>query len=283
EIRITAKQYDRAIKILQQKNLIIKKIYKFDKDPTTHIRLNHEQLEIEVNKWIANIKQMIVDGEIDEKGRKTNSPKGKKPVKTRDTSDSSKNDESNNGAQTQYYQGEEPKPLGNLVFPQMGKTNSPKREKGNSPNGKKEIPQTGKSLTGKTYRENIQGKHTGNFLNHHHKENPKDMEVVEKEIQLTQDHIQYLFNANISKKEAIRFLEICKKEKQDPGVVAEETYFYFNEKQEDIEDLMSALIHGAQHGWKTSVQVQIVPTNHTAPSDPSDCNLYNWVERDRIK
>lgn len=39
EVRLTAKQVDRAIKILEQKKLIVKKIYKFNKNPTHHIRL----------------------------------------------------------------------------------------------------------------------------------------------------------------------------------------------------------------------------------------------------
>lgn len=42
EIRITAKQYDRAIKILIKKDVVETKIFKFNSNPTTHVRLKWE-------------------------------------------------------------------------------------------------------------------------------------------------------------------------------------------------------------------------------------------------
>jgi hydroxymethylpyrimidine pyrophosphatase-like HAD family hydrolase len=40
EIRITGKQYDRAIKILKQLNIVDVKLFKFNGNPTNHIKLN---------------------------------------------------------------------------------------------------------------------------------------------------------------------------------------------------------------------------------------------------
>lgn len=44
EICITPKQYDRAIKILIEKSLVVAKRFKFNGSPTVHIRLNDEEL-----------------------------------------------------------------------------------------------------------------------------------------------------------------------------------------------------------------------------------------------
>jgi len=65
ECRITPKQFDRAIKILQKKGLVEKKIFKFNGNPTTHIRLNFDVLI----QYLSVFTQRV----------KTNSPKGEKP------------------------------------------------------------------------------------------------------------------------------------------------------------------------------------------------------------
>ena len=44
ECRITATQFDRAIKILEQKNLVQKERFRYEGSPTIHIKLNSEQL-----------------------------------------------------------------------------------------------------------------------------------------------------------------------------------------------------------------------------------------------
>lgn len=51
EIRISAKQYDRAIKILQDKNFVEVKIFKFNGVPTTHITVNDRVFNCAVNEW----------------------------------------------------------------------------------------------------------------------------------------------------------------------------------------------------------------------------------------
>lgn len=79
EIRISAKQYRTAIKKLEDRNLIIKKRYKFNGYPTTHIRPNYPVLQEETKKW-----KHAVMKEIEEENM-ANDPfltKGKKPVKS---------------------------------------------------------------------------------------------------------------------------------------------------------------------------------------------------------
>lgn len=44
EIRISAKQYDRAARILERKGFIVTKTFRLGGDPTTHIRLNYDVL-----------------------------------------------------------------------------------------------------------------------------------------------------------------------------------------------------------------------------------------------
>jgi uncharacterized phage protein (TIGR02220 family) len=56
EIRITAKQFDRAIKILENKGFITTKKFKFNGAPTIHIRLN-------IDKIMEAIDSILTDGE----------------------------------------------------------------------------------------------------------------------------------------------------------------------------------------------------------------------------
>lgn len=51
EIRISPKQYDRAIRILSQKNLVEVKLFKFDGVPTTHIRPVYENINACIVDW----------------------------------------------------------------------------------------------------------------------------------------------------------------------------------------------------------------------------------------
>lgn len=71
EIRITEKQYRTAIKKLEEKNLVIKKRYKFNGSPTTHIRPNYPVLQEEIEKWKhAIMKKISADDPILTKGQK---------------------------------------------------------------------------------------------------------------------------------------------------------------------------------------------------------------------
>lgn len=67
EIRITPKQFDRAIKILKDKNLVEVKNFKFNGSPTVHIKLNIKEVTEKVNSILS----------IEENG---NSPKVKKEI-----------------------------------------------------------------------------------------------------------------------------------------------------------------------------------------------------------
>lgn len=51
EIRISAKQYDRAARILERKGFIVTKTFRLDGDPTTHIRLNYDVLNSNFCDW----------------------------------------------------------------------------------------------------------------------------------------------------------------------------------------------------------------------------------------
>lgn len=51
EIRISAKQYDRASKILKEKKFIEIKTMKFNGNPTSHIRIIPEQLNQAIDEW----------------------------------------------------------------------------------------------------------------------------------------------------------------------------------------------------------------------------------------
>ena len=51
EIRISAKQYDRAAKILERKGFIVTKTFRIGGDPTTHIRINYDVLNSNFCDW----------------------------------------------------------------------------------------------------------------------------------------------------------------------------------------------------------------------------------------
>ena len=51
EIRISAKQYDRAARILERKGFIITKTFRLGGDPATHIRLNYDVLNSNFCDW----------------------------------------------------------------------------------------------------------------------------------------------------------------------------------------------------------------------------------------
>jgi len=112
EIRITEKQYRTAIKKLEEKNLVIKKRYKFNGSPTTHIRPNYPVLQEEIEKWKhAVMKEISADD--------PNLTKGQKPVK----SSISEDKQTSNPAEL-------------LDFDQRAKSNLTKGQNRNLPSGK---------------------------------------------------------------------------------------------------------------------------------------------------
>lgn len=75
EIRISPKQYDRAIKILVDMGLVEVKRFKFNGDPITHIRPLNENIYAEVKKWKRKKAETIV---------KAYSTKEEKPTESKD-------------------------------------------------------------------------------------------------------------------------------------------------------------------------------------------------------
>lgn len=63
EIRITERQYDRAIKSLKDKGFVILSKYKFNSMPTIHIRPDYDNINKAVDKWKENVAKEIVESE----------------------------------------------------------------------------------------------------------------------------------------------------------------------------------------------------------------------------
>ena len=64
EIRISPKQYDRAAKILKEKGFIELRTFKFNGNPTTHIRIIPEAINAALEAWKSDqVKPLSTDGE----------------------------------------------------------------------------------------------------------------------------------------------------------------------------------------------------------------------------
>ena len=110
EIRISPKQYDRAAKILKEKGFIDIKTFKFNGNPTTHLRIIPEAINAAVNAWkVDQVKTLL--------------PEGEQPAAAGFS------------------------PLGNNEIPQTGITELPKEIEGVTPKSNNEIPEGGTSLT----------------------------------------------------------------------------------------------------------------------------------------
>lgn len=73
EIRITSRQFDRAVKILEDKHLLITALYKFDGAPTKHVRIDEGPF---LEAWNSVITQSV--NSISRKEENPSSPKGEK-------------------------------------------------------------------------------------------------------------------------------------------------------------------------------------------------------------
>lgn len=77
EIRITAKQFDRCIKILEEKNLIVRKNFRFNGSPMVHIRLNYDALIEGVNSILTKREKPVISTvSEDDLGLSSGSPLG---------------------------------------------------------------------------------------------------------------------------------------------------------------------------------------------------------------
>jgi hypothetical protein len=75
EIRITPKQYDRAIKILQDKGFVESKLFRFKGHATTHIRPIPEKINQTINLWIYD-KALFYEKQSESTENTQISPKG---------------------------------------------------------------------------------------------------------------------------------------------------------------------------------------------------------------
>jgi len=82
ECRISVKQFDRAISILQEKNLVEKRIFMFNNKSTVHLRLNFDTLIPYLSNQIQS--ETVQRGKAElPKGEKRNCPKGKSGIAQR--------------------------------------------------------------------------------------------------------------------------------------------------------------------------------------------------------
>lgn len=85
EIRISPKQYDRAIKILKDKNFVEVRTMKFDGNPTTHICVIPEAINAAVEAWkIEQVKTLFTKGEQPEETQETGGNNGYLPKRNND-------------------------------------------------------------------------------------------------------------------------------------------------------------------------------------------------------
>lgn len=79
ELRISPKQYDRAIKILKEKDLVATELFRFNGSPTIHIRPNLDVCNRLFDEWIENKAQEIMEKEVAKQEDITFLPKGENP------------------------------------------------------------------------------------------------------------------------------------------------------------------------------------------------------------
>lgn len=77
EIRISPKQYDRAIKNLQRLNLVVVELHKYNNVPTHFIRLKYKSLDKALALWREEQVANAEPAPISTKGKNQNSPKVK--------------------------------------------------------------------------------------------------------------------------------------------------------------------------------------------------------------
>ncbi|WP_052210490.1 hypothetical protein [Thermoanaerobacter sp. YS13] len=149
ECRITPKQFDRSIKILEEKGIVETKIMKFKGNPTKHIHLNIETLLNEIEKMFNKNSQNILNSETDlvdtdeteEEQENSFLPKGKKLEESKVLEDSNLE-----------FEETIPATIDNTGF---------------SPKVKNEIPQKGKNvfaLWGRTITKNYTAESENNNL-----------------------------------------------------------------------------------------------------------------------
>lgn len=94
EIRISAKQYDRAAKILREKGFVTLKTYKFAGNPTTHISIEAEAINKAIDAWkLEQVKTILPKGE--ERAEGGYSPTGNNGITETGTTEAPDGEEGN--------------------------------------------------------------------------------------------------------------------------------------------------------------------------------------------
>lgn len=165
ECRFSPKQFDRASKILESKNIIEKKTYKFDGDPTIHIRVNFDVFIQEWNYILHNQPENPYKKKSAEKAEKRRLEKEAQSeeeseqqlsmgdivipqkVKTSDTNDFRVDEDELQG---KMVIPQRDKTSNDAVFTQRGITEFPFGEERNQPKGNLDINLSERSLTKNT-------------------------------------------------------------------------------------------------------------------------------------
>ncbi len=145
EIRISKKQYDRAIKKLTCRGMELVEVrkYRFDGSQTTHIRPITENIDKKVAEWKNNLAQSLAQDNV---GCSGNFPKGKSELLQQVTDSAPK------GKSELPQQVTDSAPKGKSELSQQvtdntpkGKSELPQQVTDSAPKGKSELPQTGNS------------------------------------------------------------------------------------------------------------------------------------------
>jgi hypothetical protein len=276
EIRISPKQFDRAIKELEKKKLIIRKNLKFKGSPTTHIRPNYSVYNEKIKEWRNEIKQEIIQSESE-----------------------------------RFKQNCSPEPAPSLEFPQRVKSNLPKGKNGTSPKGKMELPQKGISTIQRLHTKINNTEITSiDYL----QQQPEKNVVVEKTPK-TSDNVVHLNNKENARQEndytKKELIQICKtwasqescfgepaselsdkfwntfiRETEKNGIdtiqAITDTYCAFKDKLDTIRSLQAVLVDGARGRWESEIKIlaeDILHIKAECLKPKKNFTFYNWLQQ----
>ncbi|MBH8608771.1 hypothetical protein [Thermoactinomyces sp. CICC 10521] len=283
EIRITERQYDRAIKDLEKRKLIIKKRYKFKGNPTTHLRPNFEVYHAELEKWKNNVKKMIVEG------GNSNLHFVRKPVKSRGSTESDTKNATEEQAVSLENQGEAPNPASDLEFTESVKTELHNGEIQTYTGRKNGFTETGNSLTEITNRDYNTKITTRDHL-HTETTLSSVVVVVGEEIKKYKDMARRFFGNkvnNLSNEEWLELILLANDHGKDLEEALFNTYCYFASTEEPIKNLVGAINHEITNGWRVAITIKRVFQNlyssfqEQQAAVPENFSFYDWVNQQK--
>lgn len=259
EIRITEREYDNAIKQLVNKNLVHKKLYKWDSNPTVHIRPNYEVIHEEVNKWKEMVKPMIVEA-MQEKGEKWKLHFVRKPEKSTvsgDPKQKKKQKKEEASSESLDLPWDSPNTAPSVDFTESVNSNSHETSIENDENSNNEITHSGKSLTEIT---SIDYRHEITDIDY---PSLNAEEEEEKDIYKHTDFAKFLFGEKVNEVDYDDWKHLIGLAKEK-GVNLEEvmlkTRNHFRETKKPIYTLVGALVHQitSERGWKQPISIEEV-------------------------